>query len=164
MAGSAKAQRQHRLDALADREGVARRAEADGMAEEIAHRAARRLDRRLAEPVRREPGAVRPGDGAGEIGDGGDHRRPGLDRRTVVRAVVAPWMKPQRARIVNGPDAATAEIRLDERPADRPRHGDQPPRGLGRAGRDGRAGRPPRFGARQAQEAPCLVGGVAEVR
>ena len=43
------AQRQHGLDAFAGREHVVRHTEADGVAEEIAHRASRRVDRRLAE-------------------------------------------------------------------------------------------------------------------
>ena len=56
------AQRQHRLDAFADSEDVVGRAEADGMAEETAHGPSRRVDRRLAEAVRRKPGAMRAGD------------------------------------------------------------------------------------------------------
>ena len=60
---------------------VARHAEADRIAEKIAHRPSWRIDRCLAEPLRSsrrvEPGAVHPGDRAVEIGDGGDHRRPG---------------------------------------------------------------------------------------
>ena len=60
---------------------IARHAEADGVAEEMAHRAARRVDRRLAAAGRVEPGAMGAGDPAVEIGDGCDHRRPGLGRR-----------------------------------------------------------------------------------
>ena len=72
------AQRQHRLDAFTNSEDVVGRAKADGMAEETAHGPSRRIDRRLAEAVRRKPGAMRAGDGAGKIGDDGDHRRSGL--------------------------------------------------------------------------------------
>ena len=61
------AQRQHGLDAFAGSEHVIRHAEADGIAEQIAHRPSRRIDRRLAEPIaiealRIEPGAVHAGD------------------------------------------------------------------------------------------------------
>jgi hypothetical protein len=69
--------------------------------------------------------------GAGKIGDGGDHRRPGFSRRTLVRAIVAARMEPQRARIVDSLYAAIAQVGVDERPADRLRHGDQPPRASG---------------------------------
>jgi hypothetical protein len=39
-----------------------RRPEANGMAEQVAHRLARRFDRRLVGAVRGEPGAMRAGD------------------------------------------------------------------------------------------------------
>ena len=120
----------------------------------------------LPQAVRRKPGAMRAGDGAGKIGDGGDHRRPGLSRRTVVRAIVAARMKPQRARIVDSLDAAIAQVGLDERARDRLRHGDQPPRRFRRSGGDGRANGlwgSARFRARQPQKAPRLLGDIAEV-
>jgi len=47
------------------------------------------------------------------------HRRPGLGRRTIVRVIVAAWMKPQRARIVDSLDATIAQVGLDERARDR---------------------------------------------
>ena len=50
-AGSAILQRQHGLDAFAGCHDVASHAEADGVTEKIAHRAPRRVDRRLAERV-----------------------------------------------------------------------------------------------------------------
>jgi antirestriction protein ArdC len=83
--GQRTAQRQHCLDAFAGSEDVVGRAEADGMAEETAHGPSRRVDRRLAEAAGVEafgvePGAMRAGAAAVEIGDGGDHRRPGLGR------------------------------------------------------------------------------------
>ena len=63
--GQRASQRQHRLDAFADSEHVAGSAEAHGIAEEIAHRPSRRVDRRLAErrreAARVEPGAMRAG-------------------------------------------------------------------------------------------------------
>ena len=57
--GQRTAQRQHRLDALADSEDVVGRAEADGMAEKVAHRSPRRVDRRLAELAVRAASQVR---------------------------------------------------------------------------------------------------------
>ena len=84
----------------------------------------------LPKPSGREPSAMRAGDGAGEIRNGSDHRRSGLSRRTAVPAIVAARMKPQCARIMNSLEAAIVQISLDERPADRLRHGDQPLRSL----------------------------------
>ena len=75
-------------------------------------------------------------------------------------------MKPQRARIVDALDAAIAQIGLDERPADRPRHSDQPLRGFRRSGGDGRANGlwgAARFSARQIQKASRLIGDIAKV-
>ncbi len=46
------------------------------MAEQVAHRAAWRDNRRLVAAARVEPGAVDAGDRAREVGDGGDQRRP----------------------------------------------------------------------------------------
>ena len=163
--GQRTAQRQHSLDAFAYSEDIVGRAKADGVAEETAHGPPRRIDRRLAEAVRRKPGAMRAGDRAGKIGDGGDHRRPGLGRRAVVRTIVAARMEPQRARIVHSLDAAMAQVGLDECAANRLRHGDQPPRRLRRPGRDGRAdglGAAARFRAWQREEASRLLGDVAE--
>src|SRR6185295_19968503 len=102
----------------------------------------------------------------GKIGDGGDHRRPGLSRRTVVRAIVAARMKPQRAYIVDSLDAAIAQVGLDERPADRLRHGEEPLCRFRRPGGDGYANglwAAARFGARQTQKPSCLLGDIAKV-
>jgi hypothetical protein len=171
-------QRQHGLDAFAGRERVPRlrggrlgNIEADRVAEKVAHRASRRVDRRLAETdgieaVGIEPGAVRAGDAAAEIGDAGDHRGPGFGRRAVVRAIVATRMKSQRAGMMQRLDAAIAQIGLDERPADRLRHGEQPLRRFRRSGRGWCTGRlwlRLRVRARQAQKAPGFVGDIAEM-
>jgi len=133
------AQRQHRLDAFADSEDVVGRAKADGMTEETAHRPSRRVDRRLAEAVRRKPSAMRAGDAAVEIGDGGDHGRPGLGRRALVRPIITARVEPQRARVVDRLDAAIAQVGLDQRAADRPRHREEPPRRFRRTDGYGRA-------------------------
>ena len=66
-------------------------AEAHGVTEEIAHRPPWRVDRRLAErrvaeAARVEPGAMRAGQAAREIGDGGDHGGPRLGRAHARRA------------------------------------------------------------------------------
>ncbi len=104
----------HRSDNIvsmpfAGSEDVAGRAEPNGMAEKNAHGSSRRVDRRLAQAVRGKPGAMHAGDGAGKIGDRRDQRGPGLGRRMLVRAIVAPQMKPQRARVMNC--AATIKVR-----------------------------------------------------
>ena len=101
--------------------------EADRVAEKVAHRPARRIDRRLAAPGRIEPGAMRAGDAAVEIGDGGDHRRPGLGRRVCVGPIVAARMEAQAVGAVQGSDAASPQIRLHERAGNRLRHGEQTP-------------------------------------
>ena len=51
--GQRTSERQDRLDALTGSDDVARHAETDGIAEKTAHRSSRRVDRRLAEAVRR---------------------------------------------------------------------------------------------------------------
>jgi hypothetical protein len=77
------------------------------MAEEAANGPSRRVDRCFAEAVRRKPGTMCAGDLAVEIGDGGDHRRPPLSRRTVVRAIVAARVISQSTGIVDRLDAAS---------------------------------------------------------
>jgi len=76
------------------------------MAKEVTHGPPRRVDRCLARAVRREPGAVRAGDLAAEIGDGSDHRRALLSWRPVVRTIVAARLVPQRPGVVDPRDAA----------------------------------------------------------
>ena len=66
-------------------------AEPDARPEQTPERPPRRCERRLARAVACEPGAQHAGDGAVEIGDGGQQRRPGLARRALVRAVEAAW-------------------------------------------------------------------------
>ena len=82
-------QRQHGFDAFARRHDVMGHTEADRVAEQMAHRPPRRGDRGFAVARGVEPGAVRARHGAGEIGDGGNQRRPGLDRCVIMRTVVA---------------------------------------------------------------------------
>ena len=77
-----------------------------------------------------EPGAVRAGDTAVEIGDGGDHRRPGLGRSIVVGPIVAARMEAQRCASVQSRNAASAQIRFRERAGDRLRHGEESSRGF----------------------------------
>lgn len=75
-------------------------------------------------------------------------------------------MKPQSARVVNGLDAAAAQISLYESPADRSRYGDKPLRGLWRLSEDGSANRPwdvVRFRARQTQKTSRLIRHIAKV-
>src|SRR5690606_37447043 len=82
------------------------------------------------------------------------------------RTIVAARMEPQRARVVDSLDGAIAQVALDERPVDRLRHGDQPPRRLRRSGGDGGANglwSSARFRTRQAQKATCLLDDIAKV-
>ena len=109
---------------------------------------------------------MRAGDPAVEIGDAGDHRRPGLGRRVVVWPIVAARVEAQAAGFVQSRNAAIAQIRFYESPCDRLRHGEQPPRRFRRSGLRRHARRLRRWlrvGARQAQEAARLVGDVVEV-
>ena len=54
-----------------------------------------------------------------EIGDAGDHRRPGFGRQMFVRPIVAAWMEAQAATMVDVGYSATLQIRLDHSPLDR---------------------------------------------
>ena len=92
-----------RFDFVSDWVGIASevRDEMDGLvteAEQPAHHAPWRLDRRLAAAAAREPGAVRAHDRAIEIRHRGEQRGPRLDRRALVRAVVPARVKAQRGR------------------------------------------------------------------
>ena len=118
--------RQHGLDALARRHHIVGDTEADGVAEEMAHRASWRIDWRLVSPRRVEPGAMRAGDVAFEIGDGGDHRCPGLGRAAGLRTVVAARVESQRREIVEISDMAMAQVELDKCAGDRLRDRKQP--------------------------------------
>ena len=79
--GQDATERQNGLDAFAGRQNVVRQIEANGVAEEMAHCTFGRSDGRLSLSAWIEPGAVRSRDAARKVGDGGDHRRPGLCRR-----------------------------------------------------------------------------------
>ena len=83
------AQREHGLEALAGGHDVGRDAETDAVPEEMTHRAPWRVDGRLVVAGWIEPSAMRAGDLAGEVGDGGDQRRPDLGRRIDIGPVVA---------------------------------------------------------------------------
>src|SRR3546814_4192227 len=104
----------------------------NSMTEKVAHRPPRRVDLRLAahrlgKAAGIEPGAVRPGQMSRDIGDGSDHRRPGLGRAVVVRPIVAARMEAQASGSVQNRNAAIAEIRFYESAFDRLRHGEQSP-------------------------------------
>ena len=172
MVGQDASERQHRLDAFAGRHHLARHAKSNGVTEKVAHRPSRRVDRRLAE--RRlgeaagiEPGAMRAGQMAGEIGDGGDHRRPGLGRAVLVRPIVAARVEAQASGSVQSRNAAIAEIRFYESACNRLRHGEQSPCRLRRSGWSAGRSRSGtirlRLGVRQAEERTRLIGDVLEV-
>ena len=82
------------------------------------------------ETVRVEPGAMDAGEPAAKIGDGGDHRRPGLCRAVLVRPVVAAGVETERPGSVQSRNAPISEIGIHERARHWPRHGDKPPRRL----------------------------------
>ena len=75
-------EREHGLDAFAGGEDPVARgrldAEAHAIAEQMAERAARIGERRLGRAGAIEPGALDAGDGAVEVGDRGEQRRPEL--------------------------------------------------------------------------------------
>ena len=169
MVGQDAAQRQHGLDAFAGRHDVARHAEADGVAEEIAHRPSRRVDRRLAAspdrgssqvrcaPVMRPSRSVTAAIIAGQVSVG----------ECSIGPIVAARMEAQAAGSVQSRDAAIAQIRFRERarqsaatwrtdavpiPASRPA---PMPDAASASGSGSRS--------RQAQEASRLVGDVVEV-
>jgi hypothetical protein len=103
-------QRQHGLDALAGRHDIGRPAEADAVSEQMTHRAPWGVDRRLVVAGRVEPGAMRTGDIAAEISDGGDQGWPDLGRRVGIRPVIAARVETQGCGILQGRDAALAQI------------------------------------------------------
>jgi len=75
------------------------------------------------------------GDAAVEIGDGGDHGRPSLGRRVLVRPIITARVEPQRVGVVDRLDAAIAQVHLDQRAAGWPRQSEEPPRQLGSVAR-----------------------------
>ncbi len=94
--------------------------------EEIAHRPSGSFDCRLAkgrlpEAAGVQPGAVRAGEFAIEIGDGSDDCRPNLGRRVFVGAIVTAGMEAQRSGFVQRRNAASAQICFGERAPDRQR-------------------------------------------
>ena len=129
------AQRQHGLDAFAGRHHVVRHTEPDPMSEKMAHCPPRRVDRRLVAAGRVEPGTVRAGDPAVEIGDRGDQCRPGLGRCVGIGAIVAARMKPQGTACVQSRNAASAQIRFGDCARNRLRHGEETACGFGRSAR-----------------------------
>jgi hypothetical protein len=107
-----------------------------------------------------------PGDIAVEVGDGSDHRRPGLGRRVMLRPVIATRMKAKVCGSVQSRNAAFAQIRFRECAQNRLRHCEQTPRRLRRSGRNRcwfasefLSGRWPW----KAQEPPGLVNNVVEI-
>ena len=97
----------------------------------VAHRASRRIDQRLAQPVRGDPGAMHAGDRARQVGDGGDHRRPRLRRRMLIRAIPAARMEAERFAARQMYDPAVAQVRLGQGAGDRLGDGPEPARSFG---------------------------------
>ena len=101
-------ERQHGLEAFADREDVIDEPEAYARPELVSKRATRVLDRRLARPVASEPGPVHGGDAAVHVGDRGEERGPSLAWRLVRGAIVAAGMEPQAREFVERRDDPAA--------------------------------------------------------
>ena len=99
------AKRQHGLDALTRRQDVVDDTEADSVTEEMTHRAPWCIERCLISPRRVEPGAMRAGDVAFEIGHGSDHRRPGLGRRVRIGTIIATRVESEAAEVMQIRDA-----------------------------------------------------------
>ncbi len=106
---------------------------------------------------------MRPGDPSVEIGDGGDHRRPGLGSRASIRPAIALGMEAEVFRSRQRHDAALAQIGFRERARNRLRHGEQPPRGFRRS-RPRQSLPAPMIGLRprQRQKPPGFIDDVVE--
>ena len=124
-----RTRRQHGFDAFARRHHRAGDPEADGVTQQVAHRLALRVSiGALSEPSgEARSDAVSAGDRALQIGDGGDHRRPGLGRAMIVGPVIAAGWK-RRFPVPCKANAALRRYVPGERAADRLRHGEEPPR------------------------------------
>ena len=128
MVGSNTAQRQHGLDAFAgNKHVIVRHAKTYRIAKQVAHRTPRRVDRSFAEPypvksIRIKPCPMHTGDPAIEVGDAGNHRRPGLGRKVLVMPIVAARMEAQAATVVHVDNSPTMQIGLDHGSFDRLRH------------------------------------------
>ena len=109
-----------------------------------------------------EPGAMRSGDPAAKIGDRGDQGRPGLGRAVLVGAIVAARMEAQRVACSHGDDATTAQVGFRKRARDRPGHGIETARRLGRTTRRGKAILPWDWVRRQGKERARLLEGIAQ--
>ena len=137
------------------------------VAEQKAHGAARRRDRRFAGRPWIEPGAVRTGHRAIERRDRRDQRGPGIPSpvTAVVIAAAIPAARVE-AEGLTAPqivDPAGAKVGLGQGAGERLGHGPEPARRFGRALRGGRSWRGRRFGAGQREEASRLLGDLAEL-
>ena len=103
------------------------RTETDRVPEKVAHRPAWGIDRRLVAPGRIEPGAVRAGDVALEIGNSRDHCRPGFGRGVCLGTIVAARMESQAVDAMQVSDAASPQVGFHDRAGNRLRHGEQTP-------------------------------------
>ena len=61
-----------------------------------------------SETVAIEPGPVRAGDAAAEVGHGGDHRRPALGRHVAIGAIIAVRVEMQISGSAQSRDATIA--------------------------------------------------------
>src|SRR5260364_134612 len=109
---------------------------------------------------------MRPGDHAVEVSDSGDHGRPSLGRRMLVRAIIAVRVEIQISGSTEIRNAALPEIRRDDCARNRLRHADEAPCGFGRSmwcGRQRLEGGGFRRWWWHAEEEPSLVGDILEV-
>ena len=165
--GQRATQREDGFDPLARRHDLSDNSEANRMGPDVAERALRVLDRRLAmirrHEIRVEPGTVNAGHPAVEVGDDADQRGPSLGLGAPVRSIKASGVESEGVRTVEVGDAPSPQIGLRQRSGNRPAKADQPLRrrqlpwwriarfddGFGR-------------GPRQVEETSSLVGDVVE--
>ena len=108
------AQREHRLDAFARDQRVARGSKADGMAEHRAHCPARGFERGLRRAIARKPGAMDRSDRTRVVSDRGEQRGPLIARSVVAVPVPAVRKITQRREVPGTAQASRHEIRLGE--------------------------------------------------
>ena len=108
------------------------------------------------------------GDRAAEIGDGGDHRRPGFGGHVWMRTIVAARMEAEASGFVQSRNAASVQIRLCDCARNRLRHREQAAcrfwrscRGLSQSGMGMR--RRVRAISWRSEKSPCLGGDIGEM-
>ena len=129
-----KMQGEHGLQPFACGQHADRFADANTMAEEIAHRLARWNDRGLVRSGGVKPGAVQAGKPFIEVRHLGEQGGPGLGRvcqRLILAPVEAVRVKPETVEMAQPCEAAPCEIAFCQGARHGLAHGPEPPRCLG---------------------------------